>query len=107
MPGTLVGNNINLSAINYGMDQSQYVNNKTLTATTSGSDTVPNGASKVLISTSCPVFIDFGTSISIPGSVTDGSGYELINGSVIRNITGATISFVAPTSGYISFAYYA
>lgn len=93
------------------MPQADFINAKSLAATTQKSDTIPAGAKSVLVTSSTTCYFRIGAVASIPGDTADGSSAELLLpvGFTFREIvtyyttgsitTGTALLTVASTDG--------
>lgn len=89
---------------------SDKVNMFVLTSNTESHQTVPAGATRVIISGTAVYYTKIGptgTAAAIPsGNVTDGTGSAIQSAGYALSSTDTVISFISPSSCIVSLEYY-
>lgn len=82
----------------FAINAPKYVLARALAVSTAESITVPTDAKFVLFNSTENIFVNYTTTATVPGDVTDGTASEL--NPELRDITGVTtISVITPASG--------
>ena len=84
---------------------SNYILSRAMLATVAESMTVPTDAKYVLFSGVGDFYVNYTTTATVPGDVTNGSASEL--NPTIRDISGVvTISIVSPADNIVTASFY-
>jgi hypothetical protein len=87
------------------LDAPDYTDAKLLAASTAEAFTVPAGANYVNFSSSGDFYVNYSTTATVPGDVTDGTASEYKPG--LRCITGiATISIISAGTPIVTASFY-
>ncbi len=82
-----------------------YVLAKSLAASTAEAFTVPTDARYVLFSGNVDYYVNYTTTATVPGDVTDGTASEL--NPELRDISGVTsISIISASAGIVTASFY-
>lgn len=84
---------------------SDYVNAKSLAASVSETETVPAGASFVIISANADIYLKKGGAASVPGDVADGTA-SFLNPYAMAVGPGDTYGVISAVACIVTFSYY-